>query len=77
MQGATIIARSLRTLGVEVVFGIVGIPVVEVAEACQAEGIRFIGFRNEQTASYAASGWGYLTGKPGSYQVLVLFMVGI
>ncbi|KAJ1669852.1 hypothetical protein EV182_008561, partial [Spiromyces aspiralis] len=29
------------------------------------EGIRFIGFRNEQSASYAASAWGYLTGKPG------------
>jgi 2-hydroxyacyl-CoA lyase 1 len=58
LYGATIIARSLRALGVQVIFGVVGIPVVEVAEACQAEGIRFIGFRNEQAACYAASGWG-------------------
>lgn len=60
-----IIAKSLKALGVEHVFGIVGIPVIEVADAIQAEGIRFISFRNEQAAAYAASIYGYLTGKPG------------
>ena len=63
--GAYIIARSLRDLGVTVVFGIVGIPVVEIAEEAINLGIRFIGFRNEQAASYAASAYGYLTGRPG------------
>ena len=63
--GAEIIARSLLDLGVTVIFGIVGIPVVEVAERAIDLGIRFIGFRNEQAASYAASVYGYLTGKPG------------
>ena len=63
--GAHIIARSLRDLGVTVVFGIVGIPVVEIAEEAINLGIRFIGFRNEQAASYAASAYGYLTGRPG------------
>ena len=29
-------------------FGIVGIPVVEVAQAAQAVGIKYIGMRNEQ-----------------------------
>lgn len=56
---------ALRQLGVEVVFGIVGIPVIEVADSCQKAGIRFIGFRNEQAATYAASIYGYLTGNPG------------
>ncbi|KAI9594156.1 2-hydroxyacyl-CoA lyase 1 [Syncephalis fuscata] len=65
LDGAHIIAHSLKQLGVTVIFGIVGIPVLEVAEACQKDGIRFIGFRNEQAASYAASAWGYLTGQPG------------
>ena len=64
-KGAHIIARSLRDLGVTVVFGIVGIPVVEIAEEAINLGIRFIGFRNEQAASYAASVYGYLTGRPG------------
>ncbi|KAA8908309.1 hypothetical protein TRICI_004795 [Trichomonascus ciferrii] len=64
-NGAAVIARSLYNLGVRHVFGIVGIPVIEVAEACIAQGIRFIAFRNEQAATYAASAYGYLTGKPG------------
>ncbi|KAJ1983698.1 hypothetical protein H4R34_001126 [Dimargaris verticillata] len=59
------IAQTLKRLGVSVVFGVVGIPVVDVADACTAQGMRFIGFRNEQSASYAASAWGYLTGQPG------------
>lgn len=63
--GAQIVARSLRDLGVTVIFGIVGIPVVEIAEEGINLGIRFIGFRNEQAAGYAASAYGYLTGRPG------------
>ncbi|KAI8981704.1 thiamine pyrophosphate enzyme, N-terminal TPP binding domain-containing protein [Mycotypha africana] len=64
-SGANLIARSLKNQGVKVVFGIVGIPVVEVAEACVSSGIQFIGFRNEQSAAYAASAYGYLSGRPG------------
>ncbi|ORX61880.1 hypothetical protein DM01DRAFT_1298334 [Hesseltinella vesiculosa] len=64
-SGAELIARTLHHLGVTVLFGIVGIPVVEIADACQAQGIRFIAFRNEQSAAYAASVHGYLSGQPG------------
>ncbi|KAI9249317.1 thiamine pyrophosphate enzyme, N-terminal TPP binding domain-containing protein [Sporodiniella umbellata] len=64
-SGAELIAKLLKTQDVSVVFGIVGIPVVEIAEACVAIGIRFIGFRNEQSAAYAASVYGYLSGRPG------------
>ncbi|KAM6450159.1 2-hydroxyacyl-CoA lyase 1 isoform 2-T2 [Liasis olivaceus] len=46
-------------------FGIVGVPVTEVAIAAQANGIKYIGMRNEQAASYAASAVGYLTARPG------------
>lgn len=63
--GAQIIARSLRDLGVTVIFGIVGIPVVEIAEEAINLGIRFVAFRNEQACSYAASVYGYMTGRPG------------
>ena len=64
-SGAKVIAQALHNLGVKVLFGIVGIPVVEIAEEAINLGIRFIGFRNEQAASYAATAYGYLTGKPG------------
>jgi 2-hydroxyacyl-CoA lyase 1 len=50
--------------GIEYMFGIVGIPVIEVAIAAQAAGIKYIGMRNEQAASYATSAIGYLTGRP-------------
>ncbi|KAI9781684.1 MAG: hypothetical protein M1816_002208 [Peltula sp. TS41687] len=63
--GAQVIAQALYDLGVTVLFGIVGIPVVEIAEEAINLGIRFLGFRNEQAASYAASAYGYLTGRPG------------
>lgn len=63
--GAHVIALALRDLGVTVIFGLVGIPVVDIAEEAINLGIRFIGFRNEQACSYAASAYGYLTGTPG------------
>ncbi|KAI9270601.1 thiamine pyrophosphate enzyme, N-terminal TPP binding domain-containing protein [Phascolomyces articulosus] len=63
--GAELIAATLKHQGVKVIFGIVGIPVIEVAEACIAVGIRFLAFRNEQSAAYAASAYGYLSGQPG------------
>jgi 2-hydroxyacyl-CoA lyase 1 len=63
--GAGLIARALHELGVKVIFGLVGIPVVQIAEEAIALGIRFIAFRNEQSASYAATAYGYLTGRPG------------
>lgn len=65
LEGAFLIAQTLKNLGVKVIFGIVGIPVVQIAEQAIALGIRFIAFRNEQAASYAASAYGYLIGKPG------------
>jgi 2-hydroxyacyl-CoA lyase 1 len=64
-NGAQIIAQTLKSLGVTAVFGIVGVPVSDIAEQAIAIGIRFIGFRNEQAASYAATAYGYLTGRPG------------
>jgi 2-hydroxyacyl-CoA lyase 1 len=63
--GAQLIARALHGLGVKVIFGLVGIPVIQIAEEAIALGIRFIAFRNEQAASYAATAYGYLTGRPG------------
>lgn len=65
VTGDRIVAQALRDLGVTVVFGLVGIPVAGVAEEAIRLGIRFIGFRNEQAASYAATAYGYIRGKPG------------
>ncbi|XP_039098130.1 2-hydroxyacyl-CoA lyase 1 isoform X2 [Hyaena hyaena] len=65
VSGAEVIAQALKTQHVEYMFGIVGIPVTEIAIAAQKMGIRYVGMRNEQAACYAASAIGYLTGRPG------------
>ncbi len=65
LDGATIIARALKQQGVEHVFGILGFPIVDLAQVVQREGLNYYGFRNEQAASYAAGAVGYLTGRPG------------
>ena len=66
VDGATLIARSLKQQGIDHLFGIVGFPVVPIAVAAQKEGIAYLGMRNEQSAAYAAAAYGYLTGRPGA-----------
>ena len=66
MTGAEIMARELKKHGVEYMFGIVGFPVQPIAKAAQEIGIKYVGMRNEQAASYAAQAAGYLTGRPGA-----------
>ncbi|XP_017281937.1 2-hydroxyacyl-CoA lyase 1 isoform X2 [Kryptolebias marmoratus] len=70
VTGAQLIAESLKTQKVEYMFGIVGVPVIEVAMAAQAAGIKYVGMRNEQAACYAASAIGYITGRPGACLVV-------
>uniref|UniRef100_F6WII8 2-hydroxyacyl-CoA lyase 1 n=2 Tax=Equus caballus TaxID=9796 RepID=F6WII8_HORSE len=65
VPGAKVIAQALKTQGVKYMFGVVGIPVTEIAFAAQELGIRYVGMRNEQAACYAASVVGYLTDRPG------------
>uniref|UniRef100_A0A672ZEG0 2-hydroxyacyl-CoA lyase n=1 Tax=Sphaeramia orbicularis TaxID=375764 RepID=A0A672ZEG0_9TELE len=48
VTGAQLVAESLKTQNVEYMFGIVGVPIIEVAMAAQAAGIKYIGMRNEQ-----------------------------
>lgn len=65
VDGNTLLAMSLVRAGVEKMFGVVGIPVTSLATRAMALGIRFLAFHNEQSAGYAASAYGYLTGRPG------------
>lgn len=65
VTGMYILAESLKRLGLDTVYGLVGIPVTESAYAMQKVGIKFIGFRFEQQAGMAAATHGYLTRTPG------------
>ena len=65
VTGMYILAESLRRLGLMDVYGLVGIPVTEVAYAMQKIGMNYYGFRFEQQAGMAAATHGFLTRKPG------------
>lgn len=65
IDGNVLAAKSLSRFGTTHMFGVVGIPVTSLANRAVSLGIRFIAFHNEQSAGYAASAYGYLTGKPG------------
>lgn len=64
-DGMHIIVDALKKNGIETIFGVVGIPVTDLARHAQAEGIRYIGFRHEQSAGNAAAISGYINQKPG------------
>ncbi|GAB1340578.1 oxalyl-CoA decarboxylase [Streptomyces sp. E-15] len=64
-DGAHLVVDALRLNGVDTLYGLVGIPVTDLARLAQASGIRFIGFRHESSAGRAAAAAGFLTGRPG------------
>lgn len=65
VTGMYILAQALHRIGLDTVYGLVGIPVTEAAYAMQKVGVKFVGFRFEQQAGMAAATHGYLTKKPG------------
>lgn len=65
VTGMRVLAMSLHKIGVDKMYGLVGIPVTEVAYIAQEEGIKFVGFRHEQQAGMAAATHGFLTKTPG------------
>jgi len=64
-DGFHLTVNALKLNGLDTIYGVAGIPVTDLARLAQAEGIRYIGFRHEQSAGHAAAIAGYLTQKPG------------
>src|SRR3989440_11464322 len=64
-DGFQLVVRALKLNGIDTIYGVVGIPITDLARLAQAEGIRYFGFRHEQSAGHAAAITGYLTKKPG------------
>lgn len=65
VNGGQLIKDVFKKEGVKYIFGIPGGHIYPMMEACDAEGIKFIGVRNEMTAAYAAEGWALTTGNIG------------
>ncbi len=64
-DGFHLVVDALKLNGLDTIYGVAGIPITDLARLAQAEGMRYFGFRHEQSAGYAAAIAGYLTRKPG------------
>src|SRR5271154_2185805 len=64
-DGFHLVIDALKHNDISTIFGLVGIPITDLARLAQAAGIRVLSFRHEQNAGYAASIAGFLTRKPG------------
>src|SRR5258705_3989984 len=64
-NGFQLVIDAMKLNGLDTIYGVVGIPITDLARMAQAQGIRYIGFRHEQSAGNAAAISGYLTQKPG------------
>src|SRR5438874_8568326 len=64
-DGFHLVVDALKLNGIDTIFGVAGIPITDLLRLAQNEGIRYLGFRHEQSAGNAAAIAGYLTQKPG------------
>ncbi len=64
-DGMHLVVDALKLNNVSTIYGVVGIPITDLARLAQASGIRYIGFRHESAAGHAAAAAGFLTKKPG------------
>ena len=65
VRGADAIAKTLRSLGVDVVFGMCGHGDIPVLDALIDSGIRFMSFHHEQIAAHAADAYFRVSHRPG------------
>ena len=64
-DGFHLMVDALKLNHVDIIYGVVGIPITDLARLAQMSGIRYIGFRHEYSAGSAAAAAGFLTKKPG------------
>lgn len=64
-DGFHLVVEALKLNEIDTIYGVAGIPITDLLRLAQAEGIRYLGFRHEQSAGNAAAISGYLTQKPG------------
>jgi oxalyl-CoA decarboxylase len=64
-DGFHLVVDALKLNGVSTIYGVVGIPITDLARLAQASGMRYVGFRHEASAGNAAAAAGFLTKRPG------------
>jgi len=63
--GSELLARALKSQGVDTMFYVMGGPMLETEATCIKLGIRAIDTRHEQAASLSAHAWGRVMRRPG------------
>jgi oxalyl-CoA decarboxylase len=64
-DASQLVIDALKLNGIGTIYALPGIPITDLTRRAQAEGLRVLSFRHEQSAGYAASIAGFLTQKPG------------
>jgi oxalyl-CoA decarboxylase len=64
-DGIHLVVDALKLNRIKTIYGVVGIPITDLARLAQASGIRYIGFRHESDAAHAAAAAGFLTQRAG------------
>ncbi|HEX4721082.1 MAG TPA: thiamine pyrophosphate-binding protein [Pseudonocardiaceae bacterium] len=65
ISGGHLVAKALKTEGVDTIFTLCGGHIIDIYDGCVDEGIVVIDVRHEQVAAHAADGYARLTGRPG------------
>lgn len=64
-DGFHLVIDALKLNGIDTLYGVAGIPITDLLRLAHSEGMRYIGFRHEQSAGNAAAIAGYINQKPG------------
>jgi oxalyl-CoA decarboxylase len=64
-DASQLVIDALKLNGIDTIYALPGIPITDLTRRAQADGLRVLSFRHEQSAGYAASIAGFLTRKPG------------
>src|ERR1700678_3774465 len=64
-DGIHLVVDALALNDVHTIYGVVGIPITDLARVAQASAHPYIGCRHESAAGHAAAAAGFLTKKPG------------
>ncbi|WBO24504.1 oxalyl-CoA decarboxylase [Sphingomonas abietis] len=65
IDGFNLVVNALQLNDIKEIYGVVGIPITDLARLAQEKGIRFFGFRHETPAGQAAAISGFLNQWPG------------
>ena len=65
VEGSALVAQSIQREGIKTLFGLAGGPIVEIMGFAPHFGVRPIGVRHEQAATFSAAAHGYVKGEVG------------